>query len=225
MIAITRDVSDSIQRCELTHLGREPIDVDRARAQHREYVELLEQLGCDVHALPAASDLPDSVFVEDAALVFDEVAVLMRPGAASRRPEVDSVAVALAPLRPLVRIEPPATVDGGDVLVVDRDVYVGLSTRSTRAGIDQLAALVAPHGYTVRAIEVRGCLHLKTAVTWIAPDTLVLNPEWVDRSLLGRRRFVEVEASEPFAANAVRVGCEFDFGQKVGVGRGVVRTS
>ena len=95
-IAITREVSPSIGRCELTHLARQPIDVDLARAQHRAYEVALAALGCEVHSLPAAPDLPDSVFVEDTAVVVDEVAIITRPGATSRRPEVPAVADALA---------------------------------------------------------------------------------------------------------------------------------
>src|SRR5687768_9238837 len=94
-IALTREVSPSLGRCELTHLEREPIDLDRARAQHRAYEDVLRSLGCAVHRLPPEPDMPDAVFVEDAAVVLDEVAVVTRPGAASRRAETASVAEAL----------------------------------------------------------------------------------------------------------------------------------
>jgi dimethylargininase len=206
VIAITREVSESIGRCELTHLEREPLDLERARAQHREYVELLARLGCEVRALPPEPDLPDSVFVEDTALVLDELAVLMRPGASSRRPEIDSVALALEPLRPLAYIEGPGTVDGGDVLAVGRDVYVGLSSRSDAAGIDELGRILAPHGYALHAVEVDACLHLKSAASLVAPDTLLVNPAWVEPGALGARTFLESHPEEPFGANAVLVG-------------------
>src|SRR5262249_58760941 len=124
-------------------------------------------------------DLPDSVSAEDAAVVFDEIAVIARPGAQSRREEVDSVAEALGRYRPLRRIEPPGTLDGGDVLVAGRRVFVGRSSRTNGAGIDQMRRLLAPHGYTVEAVDVGGCLHLKSAVTVLPGDTLLANRAWV----------------------------------------------
>src|SRR5262245_61393700 len=128
-VAITREVSPALADCELTHLPRVRIDVDVARAQHRAYEQALAGAGCAIDQLPAAPDLPDSVFVEDIAVVFDEVAIVTRPGAESRRPEAPAVAAALAGYRSLRTIEPPGTVDGGDVLVVGRRVFVGLSSR------------------------------------------------------------------------------------------------
>src|SRR5262245_40369814 len=113
-LAITRAVSGALARCELTHLERRPIDLDRARAQHRAYEAALGALGCRVVALPEEPELADSVFVEDTAVVVEEVAVLTCPGAPSRRAEVDSIAQALAPFRETVRLRAPATLDGGD---------------------------------------------------------------------------------------------------------------
>jgi dimethylargininase len=165
VIAFTRSVPASIGRCELTHLEREPIDYARAVAQHDAYEAALTALGCRVERLPEAPDLPDSVFVEDAAVVFEDLAVIMRPGAASRRPEVAAMAAALASHRPLGFIQPPGTMDGGDVLVTPGTVFVGISGRTNKEGAGQLRALLAPHGYEVVALPVTGCLHLKSAVT------------------------------------------------------------
>jgi dimethylargininase len=206
LIAITRQVSPAIQQCELTHLQRQPIDAVLAQRQHRAYEAALAELGCDVRSLPAEPDLPDSVFVEDIAIVLDEVAVITRPGAESRRPETASVAAALAAHRPLRHIEAPGTLDGGDVLRVGRALYVGLSSRSNAAAVEQLQTILAPFGYAVTGIQVAGCLHLKSAVTQIAEDALLVNPEWVDASLFGRLRAVEIDPAEPYAANAVWIG-------------------
>lgn len=205
-IALTRPVSRSIPRCELTHLAREPIDHDAAAREHDLYERALEELGCAVRRLPAAHDSPDAVFVEDTAVVLDEVAVLARPGAPSRRGEVSSVAEALAPLREIARIEAPGTLDGGDVLVLGRTVYVGRSERTDDAGIEQLGRLLADAGYAVRAVPVRGCLHLKTAVTALADDLLLLNPDWVPADAFPKTRLLEVDPAEPFGANALRLG-------------------
>ena len=202
-IAITREVSRAITHCELTHLERDSIDLAVARGQHASYCELLERLGCEVVRLPEEPELPDSVFVEDTALVFPELAVLTRPGASSRRPEVDTIARALEPHRRLARIDAPATLDGGDVLVIDRDVYVGLSARSTAQSVEALARVLAPHGYEVRGTAMRDCLHLKTAACAVGPNTVLVNPAWVEPADLGGRAVIEVDPSEPFGANAV----------------------
>jgi dimethylargininase len=205
MIAFTRGVSASIARCELTHLPHQPIDVERARAQHAAYERTLADLGCRVVRLPEAPDLPDAVFVEDAAVVLDELAVIARPGAASRRAETAAVAAALRAHRPLRVIEPPGTLDGGDVLALGRTLFAGRSGRSNAEGIEQLRRHVAPCGYAVETVETHGCLHLKSAVTAVAPGTLLVQPAWADPGALPGWDVIEVDRAEPFAANALLV--------------------
>lgn len=202
-IALTREVPPSVVRCELTHLAREPIDVARAREEHAAYERALAALGFEVQRIPATPEFPDSVFVEDAAVVLDEIAVLTRPGAPSRRPELPTVCEALSALRPVRAVEAPATLDGGDVLVLDREIVVGLSARTDAAGAEQLAALVAPFGYRVRAVPVTACLHLKSAVTRAGERTLVLNPAWVDAASFAGWELVTVDPGEPAAANVL----------------------
>jgi dimethylargininase len=204
-IAITRQVSPAIYRCELTHLAREPIDYQRACAQHRQYEDALRSLGMNVISLEAEPDLPDSVFVEDVALVLDECAMMLNPGAASRRPEVASVEKALAPYREIFQVRPPGTVDGGDILRVEKTIFVGLSGRSTEDAIGQLKTILEPHQYEVRAVSVTGCLHLKSAATQVREDTLLVNPQWVSKDDFSGMQFIEVDSSEPYAANAVLV--------------------
>jgi dimethylargininase len=206
LLALTRPVPASIGECELTHLAREPIDVERAREQHRAYEECLRALGCTVQQLPAEPALPDSVFVEDAAVVLPEIAVITRPGAPSRRDETPPVAQALEPYRPLAFVEPPATLDGGDVLRVGQRVYVGRSERTNAEGVAQLTRVLGEHGYDVRAVAVRGCLHLKTAVSEVAENTVLINPDWVDVGAFRHLATIVVHAEEPFAANALRIG-------------------
>ena len=205
LVAITRGVAASIGACELTHLERQAIDVDRARAQHRAYEEALERLGCRVESLPALDSLPDSVFVEDVAVVLDEIAIVTRPGAESRRPETAAIAPVLAAYRTLAFIEPPGTLDGGDVLRLGRRLYVGLSARSNESGTRQLRELVGPHGYDVTAVRVESCLHLKSAVTEAAPGVILVNPGWIDPAALGAGRVIEVDPGEPGAANGLTV--------------------
>jgi dimethylargininase len=206
MLALTRAVPAAISRCELTHLERVPIDVGLAIRQHDGYEAALRALGVEVVRLPATDDLPDSVFVEDAAVVVDELAVLTRPGAESRRAEIPSVAQALAAYRALAFVVAPGTLDGGDVLRIGKRLFVGLSARTNAAGIAQLAAFLAPFGYHVESLPVTGCLHLKSAITALDESTIVLNPTWIDGSRLGARRTLEVDPAEPMAANVLAVG-------------------
>jgi dimethylargininase len=208
LIALTRDVSDAIARCELTHREREPIDVARAREQHAAYEEALRAVGCTVERMPDAPDFPDAVFVEDTAVVLDEVAVLMRPGAESRRGEVASAEAALAPFREIARIEAPGTMDGGDVLAMGRHVFVGRSLRTNDDGIEQLRAMLYRFGYAVEPVPVYECLHLKSAVTAIDPETLLINRAWTKAESFRAYDLTDVHPFEPFAANALGVGYE-----------------
>ncbi len=202
-IVLVRPVSPRLHACELTHLSRSPIEAAGAERQHAAYVQALQALGADVVALPALPDHPDGVFVEDTAVVLSEVAVITRPGAAPRRPETESVAAMLTGTRVLRQIQAPACLEGGDVLRIDRVLYAGLSDRTNEAGVQALREAVAPFGYQVRAVPVRGCLHLKTGATFIPPGIVVFNPDWVGEGAFGDHEYVAVDPAEPFAANTL----------------------
>jgi len=196
-IAITRALSPEIGRCELSYIERQPIDYRRAAAQHEEYERRLAAHGCTIVHVAPAPDMPDGVFVEDAAVVLDDIAIVTRPGAESRRGETSSVAAVLKRYRKLRFVEAPATLDGGDVLAIDGKLYIGVSQRTNEAAVAQLKAI---------AVRFRNCLHLKSAVTQIDARTLLLNPEWVDGSQFRRFDVIAVDEQEPFAANALRIG-------------------
>jgi dimethylargininase len=202
--AITRAVSPSMNRCELTYLDRQEIDIARAGEQHAAYVRCLRELGLSVCELPADPALPDCVFVEDPAVVVDEVAVITRMGAESRLPEAEAMAEALGRFRPLCRMRAPATLDGGDVFRVGRTLFAGVSQRTNREGIAQLAAAVAPYDYDVQPVEVRGCLHLKSGACWVGGETLLVNRDWIDVSAFTGYYLLDVE--EPWAADVLAIG-------------------
>lgn len=204
-IAITRPVSPSLAQCQLTHLARRRLDVARAEAQHAAYEERLRSLGATIVRVPAAPDLPDAVFIEDTAVVLDEAAVLARPGAPSRRPETAAVATVLARYRRVLPVEAPATLDGGDVLRLGRELFVGRSSRTNAEGIEQLRRLVAPFAYRVVPVEFSGCLHLKSAVTLVADALLLANPDWVSAAAFPGYQVLPVDRREPHAANALRI--------------------
>lgn len=203
LIAITREVSPAIIRCELSYQERVEINYLLACEQHNQYQVALGQLGCQVIRLPAEPELPDSVFVEDVALVLDEVAIITNPGALSRQPEIAVIQPVLEQYRRLEKITAPGTLEGGDILRVGKTIYVGLSRRTNSAGIEQLQNIVAPAGYTVKVIEVHGCLHLKSAVTQVSPDTLLVNPTWVNPENFNGFQLVNVVPDEPQAANCL----------------------
>ena len=200
-IAITRAVPASINQCELTFHARTPIDVGLARTQHAAYQRVLSELGCEVVELPETPELADSVFVEDAAIVFDECAVITRPGAASRRAEIPSIRDALSRYRTLHEITAPATLDGGDVLRIGRRVFAGLSTRTNEEGVAQLRALLRPYAYDVIAVNMEGALHLKSAASVVADNLVVANMDALDPDLFG----MKYVAVPPEAANMLRV--------------------
>jgi dimethylargininase len=202
--AITRDVSPAIANCELEFLDRQPIDLALAIEQHRQYREALAGLGAKVEILPAEANLPDSVFVEDPAIVLDEIAVITRPGVASRRTEGETLARALARYRELRYIVEPGTLEGGDVMRIGKTLYVGYSRRTNVAGIQQLATMLHPLGYFVVPVEVQGCLHLKSACCYIGDDTVLANRAWMDPDALCSLKILDVP--EPRGANALRIG-------------------
>ena len=213
LTAITRAVSRSLADCELTWLEREPIDIDRAIEEHHAYERCLKRLGARVISLPALEEYPDAVFVEDPAIVLDEVAVITSMGAVSRRGERASLAAALAGYRKILQMQPPGCLEGapgclegGDVMRIGHCLYCGLSGRTDQAGIAELRGLIGNLGYQVHAVELHGCLHLKSACSNIGDDTVLLNPEWVDGAGFTGCRLIPVAAGEPHAANALRVG-------------------
>jgi dimethylargininase len=203
LTAITRAVSPAIVNCELSFIPRQPIDLQIAIAQHHAYESLLEKLGARVVSLPAEPDLPDSMFVEDPAIVLDELAVVFPLGTESRRREAASLAQAISEFRKLGHVTLPGTLEGGDILRIGRKLFVGVTKRSNAEGIRQLAAILAPHNYKVIAVPVTGCLHLKSAITFLGRNTLLANRSWFDAAPFSGYDWIDVDPAEPHAANAL----------------------
>ena len=206
LIALVRRPGPELERCALTWVRRQPIDVKRAREQHAAYVAALEALRVEVRVLPRMPDHPDATFVEDAAVVLDELAVIPRMGNELRRVESDSLRAALAGERELLELRPPTTLDGGDVIVADDVVYVGLSKRTNHAALKSLAHALLDHGYMTKAVEVRGCLHLKTAFSYLGEDRALVNPRWIHMARMRGLETIEVHPEEPFGANVLAFG-------------------
>jgi dimethylargininase len=198
--------------CELSFAARTPIDVGGAAVQHARYRQMLEACGVEVFVLPDSDLLPDCAFVEDTAVVLDEIAIIASPGAATRRGEVEAVDAVLRQHRPIVSIRLPATLDGGDVLVVGRTILVGSSARTNANGIVSLRAIAERFGYRVRPVLIQECLHLKSACTALDDSTLIVNPRWLgqgDWTGLAREfALVAIPPEEPFAADVLRIGAQ-----------------
>lgn len=206
LTVVTRAVSPALASCELSFIPRQPIDLGIAHQQHHAYERLLASLGARVISLPAEPELPDSMFVEDPALVLDELAVIFPLGTETRRREAATIAAALAPFRKLAYVKLPGTIEGGDILRVGRKLFVGLTARTNADGISRLGSLTAPHGYQVVSVRVSGCLHLKSAVTSLDRNTLLANRAWFDSSNFEGYEWVDVDPAEPHAANALALG-------------------
>jgi dimethylargininase len=205
-VALTRPVSPKLAECEITHLERSPINIEKAVEQHYMYEDALREMGYNIRQLPETPDLPDGVFVEDTAVVFPEAGLITRPGAISRREETKTMAEILKEYRELKFIEAPGTVDGGDVLVIGRNVWIGRSSRTNEEGIRQFRNHLEPLGYTVKDIPVSGCLHLKTGIAVLEDDLLFINPEWIDKTCFSGFGFESVDPGEPYGANVMRRG-------------------
>jgi dimethylargininase len=206
--AITRPPGVRLAECELTYLDRQPIDIERARAQHRAYESALRHFGVDVQSLPVDDDYPDGCFVEDTAILLGETAVLTRPGAASRRGEIESMASVLGATHDLRRIEAPGTLDGGDVLQADHALYVGVTEggRTNREGAEALRAIATRAGYDVHIVPFHGCLHLMSAVSYLGDRAVIVDRRFVEPTLFASYRVVDVAPDEPQGANVLDVG-------------------
>lgn len=206
LLAITHLPSPRLQNCELTFLQSEAINMEKATEQHKNYRAMLERCGAKVIVLDENSTLPDSVFVEDPIIVFDEVAVLTSMGVESRRAESEVMEKVFSQYRKVERVILPAKIEGGDVLKVGKKIFVGDSARTNQKGIQALAMILKPFGYEVISVKVTGCLHLKTGATALDDGTIFINSNWVDAEAFQGFAKVEAPSDEPFGANVLKIG-------------------
>jgi dimethylargininase len=204
-IALTHTVSPSLKECELSYLERVPIDVRLAQRQHDQYCQMLRNH--DIHVIELNCNLkhPDSTFIEDTAVVTHEIAVLCRMGAVSRMGEVDGIEPELMKYREVRKIKAPGTIEGGDVLQIGENIFIGISPRTNREGIRQFMSILKPMGYQIHPVELKNCLHLKSAVTSLDDETLLVNPDWLELTPFNNYQIVPIHESEPWAANVLRL--------------------
>ena len=205
MIALTHVISPNIDRCELSFLEKSPINYKRAVEQHEDYCELLRDCGLEVIELSLNRDFPDSTFVEDTAVVVDEIAIMAGMGVESRRAEVAGIESVLGYYREIQHIRLPATLEGGDVLRIEKKIFVGISSRTNIAGFETVKEILEPFGYEVIPVAVNDCLHLKSACVAVDDRTLLVNPRWLDLQPLRNFRIIPVPEDEPVAVNSLRI--------------------
>ncbi len=188
--AFVRAVTASFERATSARRPAPEIDAVRAQGQHRSYVESLEAAGYTVEVLAADARFPDAPFIEDTAVLIGDLLVITRPGIRSRRGELEGVAGALSGRFPHERLKRPATLEGGDVLQRGSRLYVGVSSRTNKAGAARLAELAARRGRVVVPVPVRRALHLKSVVTPLDRETLIAAPGHFDHTIIGGQRFL-----------------------------------
>lgn len=205
-IAILNKPTSALEKCELTFIDRAPIQLQVAQEQHSKYASALQRAGIQVEVLEVNETSPDAVFVEDVAIVLDELAVITSMGSANRRTEIAAMAQIIAGFRKEVRhISLPAMIEGGDILRVRKTLFVGKTSRTNLAGISALTEIVQPFGYEVVPVEVHGCLHLKTGITALNDQTFIRNPNWIDSLPFKNYMLMDVAADEPWGANVLRI--------------------
>ena len=205
MIALTHVISPNIDQCELSFLQKSPINHKRAVEQHGHYCQLLRNCGLEVIELSVNRSFPDSTFIEDTAVVFDELAIMASMGVESRRREVPGVESVLGCYRDIQRIRLPATLEGGDVVCIEKKIFVGISSRTNMAGFETIKEILEPFGYQVIPLAVNGCLHLKSACVAVDEKTLLVNPHWLDLQPLKDFRIIPVPEDEPAGVNSLRI--------------------
>lgn len=206
LTAITHKPSPLLNNCELTFLPSQKIDFQKAQLQHKNYCRMLSECGAEVVTLDGNIALPDSAFVEDTAIVLDEIAIITPMGVSSRQEETELIEKELVKFRPVAKIDPPAKIEGGDVLRIKKNLYVGISSRTNVKGIEALNEFVKPFGYKVYVVRFRSSLHLKTACTALDDETVLINPEWIDSEIFKDFKVICASKDEPFAANILRIG-------------------
>lgn len=206
MLALVHVPSPLLDTGQRTFVSCTVLDADRAARQHRNYALALTACGAEVVTLEDNAGEADGVFLEDVAIVLDEVAVLATMGTEARQAEPGGVRGALEQHRKVQPIEHPARIEGGDVLRIGRQLLVGLSKRTDAIGAQALAAIAEPLGYTVTTVPMHGCLHLKTACTALPDGRLLVNPNWIDTEALSGFEHIWIPPEEPWGANTLPLG-------------------
>ena len=179
---------------------------EQAIIQHQSYTDTLTKCGLDVLVLEPCEEYPDSTFVEDVALITPKCAIITRPGAPSRRGEVHEIEFVLKQrFNNVEEIEAPGTIDGGDIMMVGAHYFIGLSERTNLEGAKQIIQILKQYGLSGSTISLKKVLHLKTGLSYLEENNLVVCGEFIDESSLGQYNPIEIPEKESYAANCIWV--------------------
>ncbi len=185
-------------------------DYEKVLEQHENYIRTLRKCGLEVHILEADENYPDSTFVEDTAIVNEKCAIISNPGAQSRKGEVKAIFNFIKNnynhnYEKIERIEAPGTLDGGDIMRINKCYYIGLSSRTNKEGASQLAKILGSYGFTSQVVEMKESLHLKSGLNYIGDNCLLSIDEFKDNPLFQQYNIIQVEKDEEYAANCILV--------------------
>ena len=203
--AITRKPCENFGLGLTTAVRAEPPEYGLMLSQHESYLAALSTAGLDVIDLDPQPDYPDAHFVEDTAVVTPEVAIITIPGAQARRGEEESILPVLFKYRTIKRIQPPGTLDGGDVLQVNNHFFIGISERTNREGAEQLGRILQDYGHTWATVDVGDGLHLKSSVNYVGNNNLLVTPDFTAKELFTDYNLIVLDRPESYAANTLLV--------------------
>lgn len=203
--AIVRDVPESFNRCVSNSNTYDDIDTELAKLQHQQYCKTLSLLGINLIRLDTDDSLPDCCFTEDTAVIIDDLAIITSPGIESRVAETIALEKTLALYKGIFRISQPGTIEGGDVLRIERTLYIGISSRTNSEGIRQMAAILEPRGYCIVPVEIRNTLHLKSVCTYLGNGLIIVAEGYFDLNIFSGFEKIIVPEEEAYCANCLSV--------------------
>ena len=203
--AIVRGIPNTFQDCVTISHNTPKINVELARQQHETYCTTLEQLGLKLIRIEADDALPDCCFTEDIAIVFNDLAIITSPGTPSRVAETVEMEKIVAPLKKIYHLSPPATLDGGDVLKIDKKIFIGNSLRTNEEAIKQVAAIINPKGYEVIGVKIWNTLHLKSVCTYLGNGCIILAEGYLDDKIFSQYDKIILPKEEAYCANCLVV--------------------
>ena len=179
---------------------------DLALIQHQKYISALKTCGISVIELPSAENFPDACFIEDTAILNKKIAIITRPGALSRRGEVSEIPLYLHPYYQSIEyIKSPGTLEGGDILQIENQYYIGISKRTNKDGALQLKSILDQYGFSCTVIPLKKFLHLKTGVNYLGDNTVIVAGEFIDHKEFAHYNQIIVSSEEEYAANSLRI--------------------
>jgi dimethylargininase len=203
--AIVRDVPESFRESVSVLNTSHDIDLEIAKMQHLKYCNTLSKLGINIIRLDTDDSLPDCCFTEDIIAIADDIAIITNPGIQSRVAETKALEKTLSVFKDVFRITSPGTIEGGDVLKIEKTIYIGISSRTNMEGIRQFTSILEPRGYWIKPVEIRNTLHLKSVCTYLGNRRIILAEGYFDINVFSGFEKIIVPREEEYCANCLFV--------------------